>query len=458
MSVFHLAPSVAGRSTPWAERADLLAREGTVLRVHADGALAWTTLEHAYAQKALKTARELGDPHSFYVAAFFAFSVMTSGTEQVCFDLATEIALSPRPDIRPRTLFRTLERVSEVLLAWGERDLAERIAEELEARADATGEPAAARIAGHVRISLAAIDGRLEEAVSEAGRLASAETGMLAWTSGFRPLLLLGSPEYLHRAEEVLDKLEGPLRNILYALWSVNAGIPFIPEPGQNPTGPQPTFWRMVALEVVVKMLPIGPPSEEGKARRKEYVRRLLGLLEPASSPATQEIFTLIDRQRGAAYVLLEERENARQHFLAALAAGEKMRFRPEVALTRLALAELILDHFPRQRAEAFEHLDFCIPEFREMKMLPSLRKAEELLTRRGRQRPRRPDYPDRLSAREVEILRLIAQGRTNQQIAAGLTISLNTVLHHVTNILGKTGAANRAEATDYAHRHSLIE
>jgi DNA-binding CsgD family transcriptional regulator len=219
--------------------------------------------------------------------------------------------------------------------------------------------------------------------------------------------------------------------------------------------GPQPNFWRTIVLEIVIKMLPIegGNPQT-----RKEVLRRLLGLLEPVASPATEEVFTLIDRQRGAAYVRLEEPEKAREHFLAALAAGEKMRFRPEVALTRLALAELILDHYPRQRAQAFEHIEFCIPELREMKMQPSLHRAEELLTRRRQERQSRPVYPDRLSAREVEILHLIARGLTNQQIADELTISLNTVLHHVSNILGKTGAANRAEATDYAHRRGLIE
>jgi len=70
---------------------------------------------------------------------------------------------------------------------------------------------------------------------------------------------------------------------------------------------------------------------------------------------------------------------------------------------------------------------------------------------------PRPPAYPDGLSEREVEVLRLIAQGKSNQQIAGELIISLNTVLHHVTNILGKTGAANRTEAVAYAHRNGLI-
>jgi pimeloyl-ACP methyl ester carboxylesterase/DNA-binding CsgD family transcriptional regulator len=60
------------------------------------------------------------------------------------------------------------------------------------------------------------------------------------------------------------------------------------------------------------------------------------------------------------------------------------------------------------------------------------------------------------LSPREVEVLRLLASGRSNQQIADELVISLNTANRHVSNIYAKTGAANRAEATGYAHRHGL--
>jgi hypothetical protein len=52
------------------------------------------------------------------------------------------------------------------------------------------------------------------------------------------------------------------------------------------------------------------------------------------------------------------------------------MRFRPEIALIRLDLAELLLEHYPDERAAAIEHLDFAIAEFREMKMQPSLERA----------------------------------------------------------------------------------
>ena len=60
------------------------------------------------------------------------------------------------------------------------------------------------------------------------------------------------------------------------------------------------------------------------------------------------------------------------------------------------------------------------------------------------------------LSIREIEVLRLLAAGRSNQQIADELVISLNTVRRHVSNIFDKTGVANRAEAATYAARKGL--
>ncbi len=54
----------------------------------------------------------------------------------------------------------------------------------------------------------------------------------------------------------------------------------------------------------------------------------------------------------------------------------ERVRCRPELALSRLGLAELLLDQYPDERAEALEHLDFAIDECREMKMQPALERA----------------------------------------------------------------------------------
>ena len=64
--------------------------------------------------------------------------------------------------------------------------------------------------------------------------------------------------------------------------------------------------------------------------------------------------------------------------------------------------------------------------------------------------------YPDRLTQREVEVLRLIAAGRTNAAISSELVLSLRTVARHITNIYSKIGARGKADATAYAIRHHL--
>ena len=61
------------------------------------------------------------------------------------------------------------------------------------------------------------------------------------------------------------------------------------------------------------------------------------------------------------------------------------------------------------------------------------------------------------LSRRELEVLRLLAAGRPNQQIADELVVALNTVKRHVTHILEKLGAANRTEATARARQLGLL-
>ncbi len=71
-------------------------------------------------------------------------------------------------------------------------------------------------------------------------------------------------------------------------------------------------------------------------------------------------------------------------------------------------------------------------------------------------QPPSQPPTPDPLTGREVEVLRLVAQGQSNQDIAAQLTISEATVRTHVSNILGKLHLASRTQAALYALREGL--
>ena len=85
---------------------------------------------------------------------------------------------------------------------------------------------------------------------------------------------------------------------------------------------------------------------------------------------------TCIARHLGGAAALLGRYDEARQHYQEAIRVCTEMRFRPELALTRLQLAELLLEHYPAEKKDALEHLDFAIKEFREMKMRPSLERA----------------------------------------------------------------------------------
>ncbi len=67
------------------------------------------------------------------------------------------------------------------------------------------------------------------------------------------------------------------------------------------------------------------------------------------------------------------------------------------------------------------------------------------------------PESPEALTERETDVLRLLAQGKANKEIARGLNISEKTVKVHVSNILSKLGVQSRTQATLYAIRIGLV-
>ncbi|HYB00422.1 MAG TPA: response regulator transcription factor [Ktedonobacteraceae bacterium] len=67
------------------------------------------------------------------------------------------------------------------------------------------------------------------------------------------------------------------------------------------------------------------------------------------------------------------------------------------------------------------------------------------------------PESPEELTERETEVLRLMAQGQANKEIARSLNISEKTVKVHVSNILSKLGVQSRTQATLYAIRFGLV-
>jgi DNA-binding NarL/FixJ family response regulator len=67
------------------------------------------------------------------------------------------------------------------------------------------------------------------------------------------------------------------------------------------------------------------------------------------------------------------------------------------------------------------------------------------------------PPAVDALTGRELEVLRLLATGATNREIAARLVVSEGTVKNHVSSILSRLGLRDRTQAALYAHDHSLL-
>jgi LuxR family transcriptional regulator, maltose regulon positive regulatory protein len=74
-----------------------------------------------------------------------------------------------------------------------------------------------------------------------------------------------------------------------------------------------------------------------------------------------------------------------------------------------------------------------------------------------NRAAPAPPGLAEPLTSRELEVLGLIAAGKSNQRIAHDLVVALDTVKKHVTHVLGKLGAANRTEAVARARQLGLI-
>ena len=150
--------------------------------------------------------------------------------------------------------------------------------------------------------------------------------------------------------------------------------------------------------------------------------------------------------------------EEAQRHFAAALAMNARMGAKPALAHTQYAYAKMLLAREqPDDRAPAMSLLDEALAISLELGM-HTLEERVVALRAGVRSRPRSPQsYPDGLTQREVEVLRLIAVGRSNRDIANVLFVSPNTVASHVRSILTKTSTANRTEAAAYARRHDLL-
>ncbi|RIK30887.1 MAG: DNA-binding response regulator [Chloroflexi bacterium] len=156
----------------------------------------------------------------------------------------------------------------------------------------------------------------------------------------------------------------------------------------------------------------------------------------------------LMPRQDGLAAISQIKQENPSARILVLTSFSEDKMLFP--ALKAGALGYLLKDSSPEQLLQAirdvYEGKSSLDPAV-AVKLIRELNRSTNL-----------PLSADPLSEREIEVLKLVAQGRTNHEIAETLVISERTVGNHINSILSKLHLANRTQAALYALRKGLAK
>jgi eukaryotic-like serine/threonine-protein kinase len=373
----------------WIRRADQYAQPGTVERVYADGFLGMIKCASGdmksgqqLLSKAIDLAHQLGDRECLWSTAVWIFNYFNAHQHigQVL-NLAQEL-LADQSGI-PLGLYAGLNWVGGIFMRMGQRRQAEEAWDKIRTKAQQTGAKVLTFTSQAMDIVLATMDGKLEKALEMAEnlRIFGEENGIQRATwmyydfTSFRAHLYLGKS--LEMFEQQIQKNQGqklidPNLCLVQAYLSKNQ--PALESLGKyinscaanGKVEDDERFWYApISLEAAIIL------------KDKRAAELLLNFFSGTSFCTTDWAFsTCIPRHLGAAAVLLEKYEEARKHYAEAVRICNDMKFRPELALSKLQLAELLLEHYPAEKKDALEHLDFAIKEFREMKMQPSLERA----------------------------------------------------------------------------------
>jgi hypothetical protein len=221
---------------------------------------------------------------------------------------------------------------------------------------------------------LAFVDGHIEDAIGLIESLVaeSEELGVSQYLSAGRPLFYLG-----RGSEAALELWEGATRfveagRILLLAYlgrheEAHTMCEHFVDIGSDEDGS--------GVHVLLSLLEAAILGSDVDTVRM-LSRRLAPLAQHLGYGPRFHVTVSVARLLGASAALLGDPDGARTYYQQSLEICAKTRFRPEIALTRLQLAELLLEHYPAEQAEAQSHLDFAIEEFRAMKMLPSLERA----------------------------------------------------------------------------------
>jgi DNA-binding CsgD family transcriptional regulator len=176
-----------------------------------------------------------------------------------------------------------------------------------------------------------------------------------------------------------------------------------------------------------------------------EAVTELVGIAAAVDAPIVQ---ALAAHWSGAAHVTAGEQSAASAALRRAVSLWQQVGVPYEGARARMLLGQVCRDAGDEDTARM--EFDAAATVFARLGAAPDVARIEALTRRRA-------PAPAGLSAREVEVLRQVATGRSNREIAADLVLSEATVARHVSNILTKLGVRSRSAATAFAFEHRLV-
>jgi tetratricopeptide (TPR) repeat protein len=378
----------------WAAQADQYAGPDTIERALADAMLglmkrsgvSYSPEGIALLNRALDLARHLGDLDTYWLATgFWLFALSAPQHDAERLRLVAELAEQSRQGVSLYTLPWPLWGMAQTFLEFGQRRRAEDIMAEMRTVAERSGQPYLL-ILSMVNDAIMAIwDGRLEEAVASRHHILArgAELGIAEfagiWTSWILPARVhLGDAdralEFILQASRNLFRSVASETQILYCLAHLGRYADaaeileriVVARPGIGLAEDKTMVWvDVISLEAAVLV---------GHRQAAELLlRRLAGCSVRTNG---LQLLTCAGRHLGAAAAFLDRPGEARKYYQEAIKVCTEMKFRPELALSRLQLAELLLEHYPDEKKEAVEHLDFAIKEFQDMKMQPSLERA----------------------------------------------------------------------------------
>jgi len=185
-----------------------------------------------------------------------------------------------------------------------------------------------------------------------------------------------------------------------------------------------------------------------------------LDLYAPLLSFRGQYYWFLVDRVLGMIATLRRDWEIAEIHLSEAKTIAQRENLRPELARTLVEQANLELardgsEHVPH----ASKLLRDALTLLKELKIKQQVKQLQTKL--RSLTHPKTAlasqSLPAKLTSREANVLELVAQGKSNRQIAQELGLSVKTVANHLTHIFNKTMCENRAAAAAFATRNGLV-